>query len=80
MFIEVMIFGGLEKTVSGTVVFGKPMSVEVPRGSVVSSLLQELKIPEDKVFTILVNGLHSDLEEMLKPGDRVALFSPVAGG
>lgn len=79
MFIEVMVFGGLEKTVSGAA-FGKPMKMKVSQGSTVNTLLQELKVPEGKVFTILINGLHSNLEEMLKSGDRVALFPPVAGG
>ncbi|MCL6611044.1 MAG: MoaD/ThiS family protein [Peptococcaceae bacterium] len=79
MILEVRVFGGLEKWIPGAS-FGKPMEVKTARGATVRTLLQELKIPEDQVFTILVNGVHASMGDLLRPGDRVAFFPPVGGG
>ncbi|MFZ5633824.1 MAG: MoaD/ThiS family protein [Bacillota bacterium] len=79
VLLEVRVFGGLEKKIPGAS-FGKPMAVEADAGSTVGDLLQLLKIPADQVSTILVNGVHYNKEDLLKPGDRVAFFPPVGGG
>lgn len=79
MFLEVRVFGGLEKMIPGAS-FGKPIEVEAAQGTTVGALLEMLKIPEDQVFTILVNGIQTAKDVLLKPGDRVAFFPPVGGG
>lgn len=79
MLLEVRVFGGLEKIIPGAS-FGKPIEVEADEGTTVGALLDMLKIPEDQVFTILVNGIHTGKNVLLKPGDRVAFFPPVGGG
>lgn len=79
MLLEVRVFGGLEKLIPGAV-FGRPINIEAPEGTTVRALLDMMKIPEDQVFTILVNGVHSSMEEPLDSGDRVAFFPPVGGG
>jgi molybdopterin converting factor small subunit len=39
-----------------------------------------LNIPREKVFSILVNGVHKDFDQALAEGDRVSIFPPVGGG
>ncbi len=79
MILEVRVFGGLEKSIPGAT-FGKPLAVEAPEGVNTRGLLKMLNIPEEQVFTILVNGIHSGMDRPLKAGDRVSFFPPVGGG
>jgi len=43
-------------------------------------ILKRLDVPLDKVKVIFLNGVHGKGEEILKEGDRVGVFPPVAGG
>jgi len=52
----------------------------VQEGTTVTMLIRELKIPENTVKLIFVNGKKQDTSYVLKPGDRVGLFPPVGGG
>jgi len=52
----------------------------VQEGTTVAMLIRELKIPENTVKLIFVNGKKQDTSYVLKPGDRVGLFPPVGGG
>jgi molybdopterin converting factor small subunit len=55
-------------------------SMEVAEGSTIRSILENLKVPLDSVKIIFLNGLHANGDELLKDGDRVGVFPPVAGG
>jgi len=77
--VEVRLFSGLEKCIPGTK-FGQPILVEITNNFNGRALLEKLDIPEKMVFTILVNGVHKDPEEIFSDGDRVAIFPPVGGG
>ncbi len=79
MKLEVRVFSGLEKFVSG-ITFGQAFEVEVPGGASGRDLLKILGIPEDQVFSMLANGRHFSFDDKFSPGDRVALFPPVGGG
>lgn len=79
MKVEVRLFSGLEECVPGTK-FGQPILVEITDHFNGRALLEVLDIPEKMVFTILVNGVHKNPDEMLSDGDRVAIFPPVGGG
>ncbi len=52
----------------------------VQEGTTVEMLIRELKIPENAVKLIFVNGKKQDAAYVLKSGDRVGLFPPVGGG
>jgi molybdopterin synthase sulfur carrier subunit len=65
--IEVRVFSGLENYIPGARFTAR-------------MLLEKLNIPEKEVFTILVNGSHKGLDDVLCNGDRVSLFPPVGGG
>lgn len=59
---------------------GPSETMEVVEGSTIRSLLEILKVPLDSVKIIFLNGLHANGDEVLKDGDRVGVFPPVAGG
>ena len=59
---------------------GDSQAIEISEGSTVAELLEYLKIPADAVKIIFLNGVHARGDEILKQGDRVGVFPPVAGG
>ena len=54
--------------------------VDVEEGTTIMGLINRQNIPIDKIRMIFLNGLHATGEEVLKDGDRVGIFPPVAGG
>jgi sulfur-carrier protein len=55
-------------------------AVEIREGTTVRELLESIKVPPDAVKVVFVNGLHAKSDEVLREGDRVGVFPPVAGG
>jgi molybdopterin converting factor small subunit len=55
-------------------------STEVREGTTVRELLAHLGVPVDAVKIMFLNGVHANGDEMLKEGDRLGVFPPVAGG
>lgn len=53
---------------------------EVKEPYSLGNLIDELGIPENYPMIMLVNGEFSCREYLLKDGDVVALFPPIAGG
>jgi sulfur carrier protein len=54
--------------------------MEVDRSTRVQDILSRLKIPEEIPKIILINGVHGKKEHLLKEGDVLSVFPPVAGG
>jgi molybdopterin converting factor small subunit len=54
--------------------------MEVDDKSTISEVLEALKVPADAVKLIFLNGIHAKGDQILKEGDRVGVFPPVAGG
>ena len=46
----------------------------------VAALIRKLKLPQERIKIVMVNGAHASLEDILKGDERVALFPPVGGG
>jgi len=46
----------------------------------VAALLRKLKIPQERVQIVMVDGVSAPLDHRLKGNERVALFPPVGGG
>ena len=59
---------------------GNPNSIELPEGTTIKQLIEQLRIPLDTPRIIFLNGLHAPLGALLKEGDRLGLFPPLAGG
>jgi len=59
---------------------GNTSMVEVTEGITVGELLRRLNIPVGAPKIVLLNGVHANGDEVLREGDRVGAFPPVAGG
>jgi molybdopterin synthase sulfur carrier subunit len=79
MEIEVKLFATLRDYLpNGSDQFS--CKLEVNSTDTVGDVLKKLKIPEEIPKIILVNGVHSNLDRVLKLGDILSVFPPVAGG
>jgi sulfur carrier protein len=54
--------------------------VEVDEFARVQDILSRLSIPEEMPKIILINGVHGKKDQILKDGDVISIFPPVAGG
>lgn len=53
----------------------------LPEGSSINTIFEKYRIPKEKKTIILVNRIPSyDRNSVLKDGDTVAIFPPLAGG
>jgi molybdopterin converting factor small subunit len=59
---------------------GKSLTMEVNEGTTIQNLLEQLKVPQEKIKLVFLNGVHANGDEILKEGDRVGIFPAVAGG
>jgi molybdopterin converting factor small subunit len=56
-------------------------SITLRPGSTVNTILEMFDIPEETKLIILINGApHKTRETVVKNGDIVAIFPPLAGG
>jgi molybdopterin synthase sulfur carrier subunit len=54
--------------------------IEIDASTRIQDILSRLKIPEEIPKIILVNGVHRKKKQILKEGDVLSVFPPVAGG
>ena len=59
---------------------GNPNVLELPEGTTIRQLIEQLRIPLDTPRIIFLNGAHAPLEAFLNDGDRLGMFPPLAGG
>jgi molybdopterin converting factor small subunit len=79
MEIEVRLFATLRDYLpQGSSQFS--CKLQVKSTDTVGDVLGKLKVPDETPKIILVNGIHSTLDSVLKPGDVLSVFPPVAGG
>lgn len=77
--IEVRLYATLRKY-SPKKDIGEQVMLQVPEGTRMAGLLARLGVPKSEVKTAFVNNRQEDEDYVLCDGDKVALFSPVAGG
>lgn len=53
---------------------------DLPQASTAGELLAYARVPSQAARILLVNGVHAKPDEVLKDGDVVSVFPPVAGG
>lgn len=80
MKIEVKLYASLARYGPEESVGKPPQAMEIAEGTTVRGLLELLKVPEEAVKVVFLNGIHAKGDEVLKEGDRVGVFPPVAGG
>jgi len=54
--------------------------VDVEEGTTVSDLLRQLGVPTQSAKLIFLDGIHCELEALLKEGNKLGVFPPVGGG
>jgi sulfur carrier protein ThiS len=54
--------------------------VELDENTTVHDVLRQFAVPEDIPRLVFLNGIHAHEDQVLKSGDRLAVFPPVAGG
>ncbi len=59
---------------------GKSVTLESENHKTVLDVINTLEIDVNDVQIMLVNGMHRKPEDLVKDGDLVSLFPPVAGG
>ncbi len=59
---------------------GNSCMVDVGLGTAIRELFLRFHIPLEAPKIIFLNGIHANGDEVLKDGDRVGAFPPVAGG
>jgi molybdopterin converting factor small subunit len=79
MQVNVKLFATLCRYFSNAVP-GIPFEIEVPEGSTLAHLVNQLKLPHEEVKVFFVNGRARPLEWPLRPGDEVGIFPLIAGG
>jgi molybdopterin synthase sulfur carrier subunit len=79
MEIELHLYASLKRDlpVKGD---GTSRRIDVDQGTTIEDLLDRLSIPADTVRIILLNGVHAGGGRVLKDGDRLGVFPPLAGG
>jgi molybdopterin synthase sulfur carrier subunit len=79
MKVEVRLFATLQPYLpAGT--RGDCISLELPPGATVRDVVESLKIPGEVACLTVVNGRDAAPEQVLSPGDELAMFPPLAGG
>jgi sulfur-carrier protein len=79
MDVEVRLFANFRDYLpAGNDSFGVKRSLDNP--ITVDELIQQMGLPEDVPKIIIVNGLHADFDYVVKDGDVVSIFPPLAGG
>ena len=79
MEIEVKLFATLRDYLpKGSDRFSCKMTID--SHTRIQNILSRLNIPEEMPKIILVNGVHGKHDQVLKEGDVVSIFPPVAGG
>ncbi|RPI22918.1 MAG: MoaD/ThiS family protein [Chloroflexota bacterium] len=79
MRVAVKLFATLTRFKEGAKA-GRSFEVDLPEGSVVEDLINQLQIPLKETHIIFINNIIQETGSQLKDGDVVGIFPPVGGG
>jgi sulfur carrier protein len=77
MKFEIKLYAGLEENLPGG---QRKSEAELREGATVGDALKFLTLEERFLAIILVNGVHAGPETVLREGDVLSIFPPLAGG
>ena len=80
MKVEINLFASLARYMPDKTGSQDSRVLEVGEGTTIIDILLRMEVPLDKVKILFLNGIHATGDEILKEGDRVGVFPPVAGG
>jgi molybdopterin converting factor small subunit len=79
MNIEVRLYANFRDFLPpGSTTFAMKKSLE--REMTIEELVKDLGLPEDVPKIVIVNGSHTEFNYVVKDGDTVSVFPPLAGG
>lgn len=52
----------------------------IEAGTTVRQMLEDIRIPVEKVRLVFIDNIKGDLDSPLKGGERVGIFPPIGGG
>lgn len=77
MRVTLKLFAGLEVHLPSR---RSPETLDLPDGLTVLEVLDHLGVPRGKPRIFMVDHRHVELDRVLRDGDTLAVFPPVAGG
>jgi molybdopterin synthase sulfur carrier subunit len=80
MRIQVRLYASLQRFMPGERDSASFQDMELDEGTTVAEFLHALHVPADTVKLIFLNGIRAEADQILKEGDRLGVFPPVAGG
>ena len=80
MKVEINLFASLARYMRDKTGSQGGRVLEVGEGTTIIDILTQMEVPLEKVKILFLNGIHATGDEVLKEGDRVGVFPPVAGG
>jgi sulfur-carrier protein len=80
MKIQLNLFASLSRFLPDPRESGFSNLMEIAEGTTIKALLEALQIPPELPKIIFLNGIHADPPTILKEGDRLGVFPPLAGG
>jgi sulfur-carrier protein len=80
MKIQLNLFASLSRFLPEPSKSGFSNLVDIAEGTTIKSLLEDLHVPSELPKIIFLNGIHADQNTILKEGDRLGVFPPLAGG
>jgi sulfur-carrier protein len=80
MKIHLNLFASLTRFLPEPKDIGFSNLVEIEEGTTIEGLLDRLKIPRELPKILFLNGIHAEESTILKEGDRLGVFPPLAGG
>ncbi len=79
MKIQVHLYASLTRHLPDEIRGQEPW-IEVPEGVSVRNLLVKWNVPLDQVKLVFINGIHAELDAVLRTEDRLGVFPPIGGG
>lgn len=58
----------------------RSVTLDVENNACIRDVVGRLRIPEERIKLVFVNGVHGRMDTVVEDGDRVGLFPPVGGG
>jgi sulfur-carrier protein len=79
MPLKIRLFATLRRFVPGYDPY-QGLALDIPPGTTLLHLIEQLGLPPEDVTLILVNGVQQPPHYQLQGNERVAFFPPVGGG
>lgn len=80
MIIEVKVFSSLRHYIPNSERRLDRHKWDIGEGATVEQVLKMVGLPDEEVRVLLINGRNSKRESVLKEGDVLHVFPPMAGG